>query len=40
MWGLDYIPGDAPEFECAVCVTPMFEDAGICSNACFEADQM
>jgi predicted nucleic acid-binding Zn ribbon protein len=40
MWGLDYIPGDEPEFHCAVCGVQMFEDTGICSNACFEADQM
>lgn len=40
MWGLNYIPGDEPEFECAVCGVPMFEDVGICSNACFEADLM
>jgi|13_taG_2_1085334.scaffolds.fasta_scaffold23337_4 predicted nucleic acid-binding Zn ribbon protein len=40
MWGLNYIPGDEPEFECAVCGVPMFEDAGLCSYDCYLADQM
>jgi predicted nucleic acid-binding Zn ribbon protein len=39
MYGINY-PGDEPEFECAVCGVPMFEDAGVCSNVCFEADQL
>lgn len=40
MWCLDYFPGDEPEFECSVCGAEMSEDIGVCSNACFKADQL
>lgn len=39
-WGLDYFPGDEPEFECCVCGTPLFEDVYVCSDTCFKADQL
>ena len=40
MWGLDTFPGNEAEFECAVCGVAMFEDSGVCSNVCFNADQL
>ena len=40
MWGLDSFPGNEAEFECSVCGVAMFEDSGVCSNTCFNADQL
>ncbi len=39
-WGLDYFPGDEPEFECRVCQAPITEDKYYCCNKCFYADQL